>query len=902
VADPSDREDTSTNGEAPTQLRTFLIADIRGYTRFTHERGDEAAAHLASVFAAITTEVIERRGGQLVELRGDEALATFVSARQALRAAAELQARYVDQSLSSTEDPLPVGIGLDAGEAVSVAGGYRGGALNLAARLCSLAGPGEILAHQAIVHLARKMEDLEYVERGSMEIKGFAEPVQVVEVRPLTPSPSPSMGEGAGGEGKTQGQHLPIGTFLGSLPSNPLIGREEEMERVSSAVDRVAGGSGQLLVLAGAAGLGKTRVAQEATLLCRNREFVLATGRCYAPQRDIAFYPFVEALSMAYEAAPPGLQATLARRWPQLSRLLPDHITAAPTPSSDPAEEQLRLFRAVAGFVTALAGVSPVALLLDDLHHADPDSIALLAHLARTLRSSPVLLLGAYRDTEIDRQHPLDVALRDLSREGLVERITLRRFSEDETSALIAATIGEMEASEEFAAYVHRRTRGNPHFILEMLRSLGGRYRILREIGAGGMGRVFEAVDTRTGQHVAAKLMFASSEASFDALLRFQQEGAVLASLKHPHIVEVYSTFTEEHASCIVMELLQGRPLCELLRGGVGLTHDRVATSRDDLQTPAAPAPSTPSPSLDLARIKTIAQQTASALAYAHSKSIVHRDVKPDNIIITSGDQVKVTDFGIARILRPDATMQTLQSTGMTLGTPLYMAPEQIEGKKVDGRADVYALGAVLYQMVTGHPPFEGTDPVTIAYKQVHEAPHQPTQVAAALPPDWEETILHCLAKSPDERFPSAAAMEEAIESLSTEPFRQTETRLPRKQIPPPRPRPADDSPHAPTPAPVEMPTSPASAAPLRGLGLESLGQQITSMVHEQLASSLEEARQRQDEARQKRRGAATIPEASTERRRLEVAPFPWVRIPWPLAGAILVVLIVAAIIIFAAK
>ena len=165
-------------------IKTFLIADVRGYTRFTQQRGDEAAARLATRFAELAREAIEGAGGTLVELRGDEALAVFDSARQALRAASDLQERFVAETVADPSLPLAVGIGLDAGEAVPVDGGYRGGALNLAARLCSLAGPGEVLASPGVAHLARKVEGLEYVERGAVRLKGLEKPVEVVAVRP----------------------------------------------------------------------------------------------------------------------------------------------------------------------------------------------------------------------------------------------------------------------------------------------------------------------------------------------------------------------------------------------------------------------------------------------------------------------------------------------------------------------------------------------------------------------------------------------------------------------------------------------------------------------------------------------------------------------------------------------
>jgi WD40 repeat protein/class 3 adenylate cyclase len=176
-------------GISGATILTFLIADIRGYTRFTAERGDEAAAELAVKFATMAREDIEAHGGTLVELRGDEALAVFDSARQAIRTAVRLQLRFVDATVADPTMPLAVGIGLDAGEAVRVGDGYRGGALNLAARLCSLAGPAEILASRETVHVARKVEGVTYADRGAVRLKNIPEPVDVVLVRAETEDP-----------------------------------------------------------------------------------------------------------------------------------------------------------------------------------------------------------------------------------------------------------------------------------------------------------------------------------------------------------------------------------------------------------------------------------------------------------------------------------------------------------------------------------------------------------------------------------------------------------------------------------------------------------------------------------------------------------------------------------------
>ena len=169
-------------GAGGAEIRTFLIADIRGYTLFTQERGDEAAGKLAGRFADIANEIVESRGGTLLELRGDEALCVFTSARDAIRAATDLQRRFVEETLAVPEFPLTVGIGIDAGEAVRVGDGYRGGALNLAARLCGHARAGEILGSREVTHLARAVDGVRYEDRGEMRFKNLSEPVSVVRI------------------------------------------------------------------------------------------------------------------------------------------------------------------------------------------------------------------------------------------------------------------------------------------------------------------------------------------------------------------------------------------------------------------------------------------------------------------------------------------------------------------------------------------------------------------------------------------------------------------------------------------------------------------------------------------------------------------------------------------------
>jgi class 3 adenylate cyclase/tetratricopeptide (TPR) repeat protein len=470
-------------------VRTFLLVDVRGYTCFTLEHGDEAAARLASQFATLVRDVVEARGGELLELRGDEALIVFTSARRALRAAAELQGRFMAELLRDPAQWLPVGMGLDAGEAVPVEGGYRGGALNLVGRLVSLAGPGEVLASEAVIHLAGKLEGLTYVERGLVQLKGFSDLVRVIrvefQVAPEQPLQAPASSTSQDVSASTWAEpELPIGGFLGALPDGELIAREAELGRLLGALDTVMGGTGRLLMLAGEPGVGKTRLAQEVTRVARNRRFLVATGRCYESRGMVPYYPFLEALVAIWTAAPPSLRAEVPRRWPLLTRLLPEQ-SSAPALSAG-QDEQEHLFRAVTGFVQAIATELPVAMLLDDLHWADSASLDLLQHLARHTRGGRVLFLGTYRDVEVGRQHPLERMLLDLNREKLLEEVAIRRLPREGTAALTASTLGTGEVSEEFADLLHRYTEGNAFFIQEVLRALVERGDLYHQDGQWG--------------------------------------------------------------------------------------------------------------------------------------------------------------------------------------------------------------------------------------------------------------------------------------------------------------------------------------------------------------------------------------------------------------------------------
>jgi class 3 adenylate cyclase/tetratricopeptide (TPR) repeat protein len=441
------------------QTVTILFTDLVSSTELLQRAGDERAQRIFKAHHRLLSEAVQAHGGHEVKWLGDGLMVAFDSARDAALCAIAMQQAA---RRPAAGERLQIRVGLHVGEAFKDESDYFGTSVVIARRLCDSCDDGEIRASSLVVQLLEGRDELAFDDLGKHALKGITKPVHTWRL-PY--------------------QHDP----LAMLAVTPFVGRDDVIAALTKKLDEARAGKGALVMLVGEPGIGKTRTAMEFADAARQSGALVLSGRCYDGEWAPPFSPFMEAIR-AYAAEAPldelreklGTDAgVLARIVPMLRERLPD----IEEPPAIPAEgERYRLLEAACDFLARLAASRALVLMLDDLHWADKGTIAMLRQVARTAPQQKLLIIGAYRDIELDRTHPLADALQTLRRETNYERLVLKGLEPADVTALLSL-VAEQEVPETFAKAIGDETGGNPFFIREVVLHLVEEGRIVQEDG-----------------------------------------------------------------------------------------------------------------------------------------------------------------------------------------------------------------------------------------------------------------------------------------------------------------------------------------------------------------------------------------------------------------------------------
>jgi class 3 adenylate cyclase/DNA polymerase III delta prime subunit len=459
---------------------SIVFTDLVGSTEQRTRLGDDAADELRREHDAIVSEAVTRHDGEIVKGTGDGMMAAFSGAAEALACTVAIQQGIERRNRRAADiEPLGVRVGASLGDARLDAGDLFGTAVIEARRLCDLAGTGEIFCADVVKVVAgsRAVQDFESI--GALELKGIPDAVASSRIAwtPITEDDATSSGV----------PPLPPGLDPGTRFA--FVGRSEQLDTAVERWKGAAEGERGVVLFAGEPGIGKTRLAMELAALAHGQGATVMFGRC-DDELGVPFQPFVEALSWDVDhAAPEALAARLGRYGGELGRLVPgltDRVRGLDPPlQSDPETEQYRLFEAVAGWLAAASRDSPVLLVLDDLHWAAKPTLLMLRHLTASAEDMRLLVVGTYRDTDLDRGHPLSEVLADLRRRDMVDRVPLIGLDEQGVVEFLEQTAGHEldERGRALAGAIHAETEGNPLFVGEVLRHLAETGRVYERDG-----------------------------------------------------------------------------------------------------------------------------------------------------------------------------------------------------------------------------------------------------------------------------------------------------------------------------------------------------------------------------------------------------------------------------------
>jgi class 3 adenylate cyclase len=448
------------------ELATILLTDLVGSTRLATSVGPVRADELREEHFGLLRQAIVSSGGQEVKNLGDGLMVAFGSASGAVSCAVAMQQLF-ERRYGQAEQGLHVRVGVGAGESTVKDGDYFGMPTVEAARLCAQAPADGILISTLVKTLAGRCEGVDFQSAGLLELKGIPEPVEAFSV-----SWAP-LDEEASVTGR-----WPLPAVLRSVPPVSYVGRLGERGMLEEALVLARDGARQVVLLCGEPGIGKTRLASYSA----HRAHAEGVAVCWGPCSDelaVPYEPWIEVCSQLVEHAPQELlERHCKRHGGELSRLarnLPGRVQGLAEPqSSDPETERYLLFSAVAGLLAEVAESVPVCVVLDDLHWADGQSVALLKHVVRTVEQGALHVIATYRDSDLGKDHPLTAVLADLRSVGGVQRVALHGLGVDEVAQIMTAVAGhDLEPDGlELAAEIARETDGNPFFVGEILRGL----------------------------------------------------------------------------------------------------------------------------------------------------------------------------------------------------------------------------------------------------------------------------------------------------------------------------------------------------------------------------------------------------------------------------------------------
>jgi class 3 adenylate cyclase len=471
------------------ELATILLTDLVGSTRLANSVGPVRADELRDEHFELLRDAIASSGGREVKNTGDGLMVALSSASAGVRCAVAIQQLF-DRRYRDAEQALHVRVGVAAGESTVKEGDYFGAPSIEAARLCAEAPSDGILVSAAVKLLAGRCEGVELASVGELELKGFPDPVEAFAVS-WTPL-AEEAGEPSG--------RWPLPALLRSVPPVKYVGRVEERAALEEAMKLARLGQRQVVLLSGEPGIGKTRLSSYAAHKAHSEGFAVAWGAC-TEELAVPYEPWIEVCTQLVEHAPEELLGRHTRRHAgelsRLARILRERVADLPEPqASDPETERYMLFNAIAGLLGEVAQSVPLCVVLDDLHWADAQSLALLKHLLRGTDQSALQVMVTYRDSDLGKDHPLTALLADLRSLHGVQRIALHGLGADEVAEIMTVIAGhELHADGiELAAQIAEETAGNPFFVGEILLGLSESGALVFDEATGRWG-----IDTSAG-------------------------------------------------------------------------------------------------------------------------------------------------------------------------------------------------------------------------------------------------------------------------------------------------------------------------------------------------------------------------------------------------------------------